>query len=82
MSAEARCTCCDLPLISCGRVAEQRQRDELLRERARLRKTAGSVLAKFGGTCVSCEEWYPAGTVIVADDRLDGWRSLECCEEA
>lgn len=72
---EARCDCCDLPVYSCGRAAEQQQRQEQAAHRASLIE-AGWFPAQWPGSCGRCGHLFPADTLIVRDDA--GWRA-ECC---
>lgn len=71
-----RCDCCDLPVESCGRAAEQRQRAEQRSELERLR-ARGYFAATFHGVCEGCGEHYSAGTLIVRTHPY-GYRA-ECC---
>lgn len=76
-----RCTCCDLPLASCGLEAERRQRAAELLELARLLKMPGAFPARYSGPCSSCGEWFKEGAPIVPSRNVVGtWRCLLCCE--
>ena len=75
-SPDERCSCCDLPVSSCGKAAEQRQRAELAAERTRLR-AKGWFTSLYPGTCASCGEPYEARALITVE-RPRGWRA-ECC---
>lgn len=73
-----RCDCCDLPVESCGRAAEQRQRANQRAERARLLALPGALPAAYPGKCADCGERFDASDPISRSD--DGWRCLVCCE--
>lgn len=87
---EERCTCCELPIYSCGRTQERLQaRQALLERQAALRKP-GATLAAFPGQCGDCGERYEKGTPIQARTAMGhrrpvergerpSWRSLLCC---
>lgn len=81
-----RCDCCDLPLYSCGRGAEQRQQTETAAERRRLLHQPGAIPARYPGICSRCNEGrFAEGDPIVLDVRPQSgrpgqWRSLLCCE--
>lgn len=75
---EPLCTCCDLPLSSCGKAAEDRQRAA-----DRQRETAlvgrGFIAAKFSGVCAGCGDHYGVGAMIrFAGPPTSGWVT-ECC---
>ena len=74
---EARCECCDLPVESCGKAAEQRAR----RDDAAVLTTAFAaphvVAAQYPGRCADCGEWFPADTPIYAGEG--GWTNPVCC---
>ncbi len=74
-----RCVCCDLPVESCGKATETRQRAQAARDRARLLGRDGWVAANYPGVCSRCGERFTAGTPIHRDlvDGTPGWR---CCE--
>jgi hypothetical protein len=36
----------------------------------------GVTYARFGGTCISCKKWYPAGTRI--QKWIGGWQHSDC----
>jgi hypothetical protein len=74
-----RCTCCDLPLESCGIEVERRQRQAAQVERARLLAIPGAFPARYDGPCV-CGEWFKAGDPIVRGPDAGSWRCLMCCE--
>lgn len=65
-----RCECCDLPVESCGKAAEQRQRAE------QRRVSADRLVAVFAGLCADCGERIRPGDTI--ERSGDGWRG-ECC---
>jgi hypothetical protein len=71
-----RCYCCDLPVESCGKAAETRQRREATRDRAALLARTGWFRAEWPGRCSRCGERFDADTPICRYD--DGWRA-ECC---
>ena len=79
MTTTARCVCCDLPVESCGKAVEARQRNEDRAERVRLVKTPGAFFAQWPSRCVGCGDLFSAGDPIVRDGI--GYRSLICCEE-
>ena len=65
--ADGRCDCCDLPLFSCGKALEARQRKELLSRRARLLARAEYFPAAYGGRCGRCSEPIAPGDPIKSD---------------
>jgi len=72
------CDCCDLPVGSCGKAAERRQRKEL----AEFHKTLsarGWFPAEYPGVC-SCGEPFNAGALIVRDTGSGRWIA-ECCAD-
>lgn len=74
-----RCDCCDLPVESCGKALEQRQRDEAMRERKRLMSQPGARPAGFFGRCGRCDEQYGIGAIIAPPDPgTTGWLG-PCC---
>lgn len=81
MSSTKRCTCCDLPVETCGLEAERRQRAAEQVERARLLATPGAFPARYDGPCV-CGEWFKVGDPIIRGRLAGQWRSLLCCEVA
>lgn len=60
-----RCECCDLPVTSCGKAAEGRQRAEARAERERLARL-GAFVAVWPGHCVRCGEPFQAGDLILS----------------
>lgn len=88
---EDRCSCCDLPMISCGKAAERIARRQAMLERQVALGKPGATLAQYPGTCGDCGEPFEAGTPIQGRsrygrhrdplDRSGGspWRSLLCC---
>lgn len=74
-AAEERCECCDLPVTSCGKAAEQRLRDDAAQLRRRLERN-GWQAAAWPGTCLLCGDPFAAGAMIVRG--RDGYRA-ECC---
>ena len=77
-----RCTCCDLPLASCGLEVERRQRASERVERQRLLRTPGAFLARYSGPCSDCGEWFKEGDPIVRAMLAGQYRCLLCCEHA
>jgi len=73
---EQRCTCCELPIYSCGKVKQEQQRRDEQRGRAALLARPSWFAAHYRGSCVSCGEWFEPGTPITAGSG--GWRA-ECC---
>lgn len=72
-----RCDCCDLPVESCGKAAEQRQRAEAQRERTMLLARTSWFEASYPGTCSSCGERFPAGEPIT---KHGGGYKASCCD--
>lgn len=74
------CECCDLPIESCGRAAEAKQRAEL-QEWRRWLVRHGWFRSNYPRVCHRCETGFKAGSVI----RSDGFTSRggvyvgECC---
>jgi hypothetical protein len=81
--SEARCDCCDLPITSCGRAAELRQRAAATAEGRRLLALPGAIPARYAGLCGSCDEPFAEGDPITRyhQGRFGTWRSLTCCPE-
>lgn len=77
-----RCTCCDLPLASCGLEVERRQRGAERTERQRLLTTPGAFVARYSGPCSGCGEWFKEGDPIVRSLLAGQYRSLLCCGAA
>lgn len=75
----ARCECCDLPAMSCGRIAEAKQRAEAMGLRAALLRRPGWFPSEFPGGCARCGEHFDPGTPI-RRDLVKGWLA-ECCQE-
>lgn len=63
MPAETRCDCCDLPVASCGKAAEQAQR---VHERAHRRWLVreGWFSAQYPVKCCGCGTWHQPGILI------------------
>lgn len=82
---EARCDCCDLPVSSCGKAAEDAQRLQLEMWRRYLCKI-GWFRSQFGGACHKCGTDFPAGACIRSDGHArHGAHSKylgECCAPA
>lgn len=64
---------CDLPVVSCGRVAEARARVAVSGEAARVRALPRSVVAVWSGVCAGCGERFGVGEPIVRGGG--GWLS-------
>lgn len=80
----ARCECCDLPVESCGKAVELRQRDEAAARRRALIATRRYFPSQYAGRCSSCHERYAAGALITPQ-LVDGerrWVSECCADEA
>lgn len=77
VSEEPRCTCCDLPLYSCGREIARRQAQERKARRERALQSPGVVSARHPGRCPSCGTRYAIGEPLTKTD--DGWVSVLCC---
>lgn len=77
-----RCVCCDLPVESCGRAIEAKQREDAAAERRAL-TDRGWFAASWPGTCVECGTWFGHGTLIheIVNTGLLGQRQwvAECC---
>lgn len=76
--AEELCTCCDLPLYSCGRAIEERRRQDERAVRQRALQEPGVVPAKWTGTC-TCGTPYDVGAPI--RKTPDGWANVICCPD-
>lgn len=74
--AEDLCTCCDLPLYSCGTVIEKRRRQDERAQRQRALQEPGVVPAKWPGSC-TCGTPYLVGEPI--RKTPDGYASALCC---
>ena len=70
-----RCECCDLPVESCGKAAEQLQRRIRQQEIENLQRR-GWFPSAYGGSCFSCSSHFTKGTMIKA--VLGGYKA-ECC---
>lgn len=77
MPTETRCDCFDLPVESCGKAAEQKQRKQAAQERQRL-AALGWFPASYPGTC-KCGEPFDQGDLIVMDLAARRWIAA-CCE--
>jgi len=75
----ARCTCCDLPVESCGRAVEVRQRREDANARSQALSLYGWFRAQFPGSCVVCREPFAIGDPISYDSEREGYKSY-CCQ--
>ncbi len=64
MTTAVRCDCCDLPVESCGRAAEQRHRREAAAERQRALSLPGYFPALYPGMCDDCGERFGPGDLI------------------
>jgi len=76
---DEQCECCELPLVSCGKAAETKQRAEAKARRVALLRRPGWFPSDFPGACARCSEWFPVGTPI-RRDQVKGWLA-ECCSE-
>lgn len=72
-----RCDCCDLPIESCGKAAEDRQRKEDANARSRAMGLPGWWRAKWPGTCAGCGSGFAAGDPITVAHN-DGYLAY-CC---
>lgn len=80
MASEERCTCCDLPVIMCGRTAERRRGEEAKRERAAWFAQPGVIPAQYPGRCPRCGEgWISEGDPIRYDKAGLVWAGVLCC---
>lgn len=78
MTAEELCTCCDLPLYSCGRAIDEQARKEQRARRTRALAEPGVVAAQHHiRSCPGCGNPVPAGDPIRRTD--DGWVGVFCC---
>jgi len=75
---EQRCECCELPVYSCGKAVEDRQRRYEQAERAALLARPSWFAAHYRGPCDSCGVWFEPGTPITIAADAGGWRA-ECC---
>jgi hypothetical protein len=73
----ARCECCDLPVASCGKAAETKQRAERAAE-VRSLKAWGFHPADYPGACGHCGVPFPPGTLI-RHFHGHGWVAECCC---
>ena len=76
---DPRCDCCDLPVYSCGKTKEDRQRLAECRERAALLVRSGWFEARWPGVCVGCGESFKPSTPI-RSAHPGGYRAA-CCRE-
>jgi hypothetical protein len=60
-----RCDCCDLPVESCGKPAEDRARQADLAERRRLLALPGVFEAAYPGPCQACPDPIRPGDPIM-----------------
>lgn len=67
------CECCELPLASCGKAAETKQRQEAAAERKQ-RLVDGWMEAKWPGKCLRCGEFFKPRDLI--HPYAQGWA---CC---
>lgn len=74
---EGRCSCCDLPAYSCGRVIAARQSAERQAMVERALQRPGVVRARHTGRCASCSSLVHLGEPIRKTE--DGWVSVLCC---
>lgn len=71
----ARCDCCDLPVESCGKAVEQRQRIER-RAHVEEMNRKGWIPSRYGGVCIECGHGYKVGGLIKGS--IAGYKG-ECC---
>lgn len=72
----ARCTCCDLPVASCGKALEDARRAAAAAERTVRLAFPGWVAAAWPGLCLRCGDRFAAGAPIRS--YAQGW---SCCGE-
>lgn len=75
---EDRCDCCDLPVSSCGRAVEQRQRDEERARRERALDEDGTIEAVYPGVCPTCGTYFLPGEPLRRHNRA--WFPVLCCQ--
>jgi hypothetical protein len=76
--AEELCTCCDLPLYSCGKAIAARQARDLRAQIERALDEPGVVAAKgLIRSCPGCRSVVPVGHPIRKSP--DGWVGVLCC---
>jgi hypothetical protein len=73
---EKRCECCDLPISSCGKAAEARQRADARAQRRYLIRL-GWFESLYPGVCDRCDVPFRPGTLI----KANGLKTYlaECC---
>lgn len=76
MTELARCDCCDLPVESCGKAAEQHERRQQSAQRVLLLHS-GWVPAQWAGSCGQCGERFEPLTPIRRG--VGGGFVAECC---
>jgi len=76
--SETLCTCCELPLYSCGKALEERRRRDLKAQIERALDEPGVVPAKHMiRSCPGCRAQVPMGHPI--RKSRDGWVGALCC---
>lgn len=77
-----RCDCCDLPIESCGKEIERKQRREAGVEEQRL-LGRGWFHALYAGQCSGCGTDFAAGELIKLQTTHGQHRCYiaECCKE-
>lgn len=76
--AEELCTCCDLPLYSCGTAAAAQKTRELRAQIARALDEPGVIAAKHViRECPGCRSFVEKGHPI--RKTVDGWCGVLCC---
>jgi hypothetical protein len=76
---EPRCTCCELPVSSCGKAAESRQRQQDQAHQRYLIKN-GWFRSQYPGACDRCQEPFRPGTLIHANG-LKSYLAICCAPE-
>lgn len=74
-----RCDCCDLPVESCGKAAEQRARQEDANARSQALAQPGWFQAQWPGQCGVCGVWFKAGDPITRMDLMENRYKSYCC---
>jgi hypothetical protein len=81
VTVDARCECCDLPVSSCGKAAEDKQRAADNAERAEL-YTRGFIPARYPGVCSRCGERFAQDDPIRGTYGTGSWIGGLCCGSA
>lgn len=79
-AGEILCECCNLVVTSCGKQAENKQRNEHRQREKKLRQR-GWFGAQWPGTCDKCEERFRVNDLIQSAGRRDGRNAYvaACC---